>query len=93
MVAEARIEGGARVRALTVPGGAVVRDAEGATLVFAFDPGTATVRARRVDVGAPRGTAVEILGGLREGDAVVVGGQHDLRDGTKVRAVRAQEAP
>ncbi|AHG93008.1 efflux transporter, RND family, MFP subunit (plasmid) [Gemmatirosa kalamazoonensis] len=90
MVAEARIAGSTRVRALTIPGGAIVRDAEGATLAFVLDGASATVHARRVEIGAPRGLSVEILSGLREGDLVVVGGQHDIRDGMKVRATRQE---
>src|SRR3712207_8065977 len=41
------------VRALTVPGEAVVRDAEGATLVFVYFPDERRVYSRRVTVGSP----------------------------------------
>jgi len=95
MVAEAHIGGARVVRALTVPGEAVVRDAEGATLVFVYAPSERRVYGRRVTVGAPIDREVEIRDGLAPGDLVVVAGQQRLRDGARVAATmeRAQPAP
>lgn len=84
MVAEATIEGDRRRSAVTVPAAAVVRDADGATVVYVLDEGGGRAHARRVEVGAPRGDEVEIARGLAAGEPVVVAGQHRLRDGARV---------
>ena len=60
MIAEARIQGNRMTRALTVPGEAVVRDAEGATQVFVYFPAERRVYSRRVTVGSPIDREVEI---------------------------------
>src|SRR5690349_328404 len=51
MIAEASVRGDAMVRALTVPGEAVVHDAEGATLVYVYFPKEQRVYSRRVEIG------------------------------------------
>ena len=86
MIAEARITGDRMVRALTVPGEAVVRDADGATLVFVYFPTEKRVYGRRVTVGSLIGREVEITEGLKADDLVVVSGQQRLRDGALVSA-------
>jgi membrane fusion protein (multidrug efflux system) len=89
MIAEARIEGDRITRALTVPGEAIVRDAEGATLLFIYFPDERRVHARRVAVGSPLGREIEITEGLHAGELVVVGGQDRLREGALVAATAA----
>ncbi len=84
MVAEARILGPAKVRALTVPGEAVVPDAQGAPTVFVYFPDRGRVYARRVEIGAPVGSEVEIRAGLNGGEQIVVSGQQKVREGTQV---------
>ena len=91
MVAEARISNQERVRAITIPGSAIVRDAEGVTLAYVVDSGTGVVHTRRVEIGAPRGLQVEIVHGLAEGEVIVIAGHHRIREGMKVRAVGAKE--
>ena len=91
MVAEARIDNQQKLKAITIPGSAIVRDAEGATVVYVLDGESGSVHTRRVDIGAPRGLSVEIARGLAEGEVIVVGGQHRLREGMKVRALSAKE--
>jgi len=86
MIAEARIRADATVRALTLPGEAVVRDPQGITQVFVYFPEEQRASARRVEVGSVYGREVEIVSGLRPGDAVVVEGQFRLRDGSRVAA-------
>jgi membrane fusion protein (multidrug efflux system) len=85
MIAEAEIESDARVKAMTVPGEAVVRDAQGATLVYVHYPERQRVFERRVEVGAARGTEVEITSGLTATDQVVIAGQGQVREGSLVR--------
>jgi RND family efflux transporter MFP subunit len=85
MIAEATIHTPKQIRRLTVPGSAVVRDAEGATRVFVYSPQEQRVHARRVEISGMYGTDVAITGGVAEGDLVVTGGQHSLREGLKAR--------
>jgi membrane fusion protein, multidrug efflux system len=88
MVAEASITAPGSTTILTVPGAAIVRDAEGATQLFIYEGDEHRVRARRVSVGALIGNEIEITKGLIPGDLVVVGGQHRVRDGMSARAAR-----
>ena len=86
MIAEAHISGNRITRALTVPGEAVVRDAEGATLVFIYFPAEQRVYSRRVTVGAPIDREIEITDGIAPGELVVIAGQERIRDGAAVAA-------
>ena len=86
MIAEVRISGSESVDALTIPAEAVVRDASGVLRVFVYDPKAVRVYARRVAIGAAYGQEVEVQQGLAAGDMVVVGGQHRVREGSKVNA-------
>ena len=84
MVAEARIFGPAKARALTIPAEAIVRDPQGATEVFVYYPDRKRVYAHRIEVGLPAGNEVEIRSGLKGDEQVVVGGQQKLREGSPV---------
>jgi multidrug efflux pump subunit AcrA (membrane-fusion protein) len=84
MVAEASIEGKGQIDALTLPSQAIVRDPQGAPVVFVYFPDQRRVYSRRVEVGSVRGTQVEIKSGLGENDVVVEAGQDRLRDGVEV---------
>ena len=84
MVAEAMIEGGRRTTAVTIPATAVVRNADGATLVFLLDPRSSRVHGRRVTLGPALGEVVEVTSGLAAGELVVVAGQHRVHDGSPV---------
>ena len=86
MIAEAHISGNRITRAFTVPGEAVVRDAEGATLVFIYFPAEKRVYSRRVTVGAPIDREIEITDGVAPGELIVIAGQDRLRDGAAVDA-------
>ena len=84
MVAEATVAGSGRTTAITVPAAAVVRDAEGATLLYLLDTSTSRVHGRRVTLGTTLGETVEITSGLAAGDLVVVAGQQRVREGSLV---------
>ena len=86
MIAEAHISGNRMTRAFTVPGEAIVRDAEGATLVFVYFPAEKRVYSRRVTVGAPIDREIEITNGVAPGELIVIAGQDRLRDGASVTA-------
>lgn len=85
MVAEAEIEGDRRERVLTLPGDAIVRDPQGATLVYVYFPDKQRVFSRRVQVGSPVDTEFAIVSGLTGKDRVVVAGQQLVREGSLVR--------
>jgi len=84
MIAEAEIEGESRENVLTLPGVAVVRDAQGATNVWVYTASKRRVYSRRVEIGRGVGDEVEITRGLQVGESVVVGGQQKMREGARV---------
>jgi multidrug efflux pump subunit AcrA (membrane-fusion protein) len=84
MVSEARIFGSAKVQTLTIPGEAIVPDAQGAPNVYIYFPDRKRVYARRVEIGPPIGTEVEIRSGLRGGEQIVISGQQKVREGSVV---------
>lgn len=84
MVSESRVYGSAMVDALTVPGSAIVRDARGFSLVYVFDGARGRVFARRVELGTLIGSEVEIKSGLKPSDQIVVAGQQNVQEGSKV---------
>jgi len=57
--------------------------------VFVFNDSIATLR--KIYIGEVYNDEVQILSGLNEGDKVVLTGQINLKDGTKVRDIRASE--
>jgi RND family efflux transporter MFP subunit len=83
MVAEARILGPAKIRALTIPAEAVVPDAQGAPNVYIYSPDRKRVYGRRVEVGTPIGNEVEIHS-LQGDEQIVVVGQQKVREGSMV---------
>jgi membrane fusion protein, multidrug efflux system len=86
MIAEVRVENDATITAQTIPAEAVVRDPDGVTRVFVYDATEQRVHARRIEVGAAYGTEVEIRSGLAGDELVVIGGQHRVREGSRVVA-------
>ncbi|MGH7619712.1 MAG: efflux RND transporter periplasmic adaptor subunit [Gemmatimonadaceae bacterium] len=91
MIAEASIQQDNRIKALTIPANAIVRDADGATQVFVYQANEHRVHARRIDVGSVYGKEVEVTSGLTASDVVVVGGQYRIREGSVVEATNATE--
>ena len=84
MIAEVRLDGSGSVDALTIPAEAVVRGADGILHVYVFEARSQRVYARRVVVGAAYGNEVEVQKGIGANDMVVVGGQHRVREGSRV---------
>ena len=81
MVAEAKIAGDQKISMMTLPGEAIVRDDQGATMVFVYFPEQRRVYSKRVKIGAFRGTEVEIKEGLSGNESIVIAGQDHLREG------------
>src|SRR5690606_32150261 len=69
--------------ALRVPIGALFRGGDGGWRVFALAEGRA--RERAVELGHITDEHAEVLGGLAEGDTVIVNPSTALRDGARVR--------
>jgi RND family efflux transporter MFP subunit len=84
MVAEARIRGDRTIKMLSLPIEAIVRDPQGATMVYVYFPDQKRVYARRVETGGLYGREIEISKGIRGDDSVVLAGQERLRDGATV---------
>ena len=84
MVAEADIVCDCKISMMTVPGEAIVRDDQGATMVFVHFPEQRRAYSKRVKIGAFRGTEVEIKEGLSGNESIVIAGQDYLRDGMPV---------
>ncbi len=90
MVAEARIRGDKVVNMLTAPIEAIVRDPQGATMVYIYYPDQKRVYAKRVEIGAPYGRDLEIKSGLSGNEWVVLAGQTRLREGSVVSVTEQQ---
>jgi membrane fusion protein (multidrug efflux system) len=87
MVSEARVFSPAMVNAITVPGDAIIHDPQGVAQVYVYSPERQRVYAKRVDVGGPIGSEVEILSGLTGDEQVVVAGQQNVREGSPAKIV------
>jgi RND family efflux transporter MFP subunit len=92
MVAEARIQGDGMVDLMTLPAETILRDPQGATIVFVYYPEQGRVYAKRVVTGAVYGQEIAIKSGLSIDEAIVFAGQEKLRDGAIVSLV-GQTAP
>ena len=84
MVAEAGIQGDRAVDLMSLPAETILRDPQGATIVFVYYPEQGRVYAKRVEAGAVYGREVAIKSGLSGDEAVVFAGQEKLRDGVIV---------
>jgi RND family efflux transporter MFP subunit len=87
MVAEARIEGDRVVDLMTLPAESILRDSQGATIVFVYYPDQRRVYAKRVETGSVYGREIAIKSGLSGDEAIVFAGQDKLRDGAVVSLV------
>lgn len=92
MIAEARIRGDKIVRMLTLPLEAIMRDPQGATIVYLYFPDQKRVYAKRVETGVVYGREIEIKKGLTGEASVILAGQNRLREGSVV-SVATTEAP
>jgi RND family efflux transporter MFP subunit len=86
MVAQATIRGDRTVSMVTLPGDAVVRDAQGATQVYVYYPDQKRVYAKRVEIGAAVNKNIEIKSGLSGDELIVLAGQTKLKNGQAVTA-------
>lgn len=83
LIAERRaVEGGT---VFLLPPLSLLTAPDGRRYVYVYDPETGTAQERDVEVGLLRDEGVEVLGGLAEGDQVIVAGVSQLSPGLKVR--------
>jgi RND family efflux transporter MFP subunit len=92
MVAEARIQGDRVLDLMTLPAETILRDPQGATIVFVYYPEQGCVYSRRVETGVVYGREIAIKGGLSGDEAIVFAGQEKLRDGAVV-SLEEESAP
>lgn len=93
MVAEARVQGDRKEAMLLLPCEAIVKDPQGATIVYEYRPEARRVVARRVTLGALEGQWVQVRSGLEASSQIVVAGQHFLRDGAPVQVAATAFTP
>lgn len=84
MIVLAKIITDKTIEMLTVPGKAIVREADNLTYVFTSDAQGARALRRRVFPGSVYQSEIEIKNGLEPGDAVIIAGQHKLTDGASI---------
>ena len=74
---------------LSLPIETIVRDPQGATMVYVYFPDRKRVYTRRVETGGVYGSEIEIKRGLTGEESVVLAGQERLRDGAVVSVTAA----
>jgi RND family efflux transporter MFP subunit len=89
MIVRAGIVTDRAVDMLTVPGSAIVRDADNLTYVFVADSKQKLAQRKRVEPGTAIRKEIEIKSGLTAEDAVIVAGQHKLVDGCPITLMDA----
>jgi RND family efflux transporter MFP subunit len=92
MYAEATLSLSKNAKELSVPTEAVARNGNDATVLMVNKENT--VEERQIKLGFEGETNVQVLGGLADGDLVVIGGRSQFRAGQKVRpkAISAKPA-
>jgi membrane fusion protein (multidrug efflux system) len=84
MIAKAQIITHKTIAMITVPGKAIVRDADNLTYVFLVDKEKETALRQRVFPGSVFRNEIEIKEGLNVGDVVIIAGQHKITDGAPI---------
>jgi RND family efflux transporter MFP subunit len=79
-----------RQNVVTIPHLAVVGREVG-EFAYVYDSGSRSVVERKLTIGAFGLDTVEIIDGIREGEAVVIEGVSNLTDGTPVKVVRTDD--
>ncbi len=88
LFARVSISGRIAEKAIVVPDSAIVSTPRGDKILYVVSKGTA--RMRKVKIGLEQGQRVQIVEGIAIGEEVVVSGNLNLKDGTKVRATKAR---
>lgn len=88
MVAETTIDTKQPFKAMTVPVNAVLRDAQGATIVYIYFPDKKKAYSKQVETGSVYGQEAVIKSGLKGDELIVIAGQNKLADGLDVSPVK-----
>lgn len=88
MIANAQIVTDKTIVMVSIPGKAIVRDADNLTYVFLVDKEKATAMRQRVFIGSVFRNEIEIKEGLNAEDVVIVAGQHKITDGAAIMVTR-----
>jgi len=92
MIVQAEIITDRQVDTVTIPGVAIVRDADNLTYAFVVDKEGKAAHRTRVVPGDVFRDEISITKGLKPDDIVVVSGQNKLFDGTPVSIIKDDEA-
>jgi membrane fusion protein (multidrug efflux system) len=84
MIAKAHIITDKTIAMVTVPGKAIVRDADNLTYLFLVYKEKETALRQRVFPGSVFRNEIEIKEGLNIGDVVIIAGQHKITDGAPI---------
>lgn len=87
MVCTASVQGMEKSSGLVIPNQAVLVDETGRNYVYCLDQAGGKASVRFVKLGELLQNGIRIAEGLKEGDSVVVSGQHKLVDGAAVQVV------
>jgi RND family efflux transporter MFP subunit len=85
LVGRARIGTGRQRSQLAIPLGALLEADGDSARVFTIDKDGDIAKVRRIRIGAPRADLIPVLGGLVEGERVIVSGTAYVTDGGRVR--------
>ena len=88
MVAEMSIDTKQPIKVMTVPVESVLRDPQGATIVYVYFPDKKKAYSKRVETGSVYGQETVIKSGLKGGEMIVTAGQNKLSDGLDVSPVK-----
>ncbi|MCP4688874.1 MAG: efflux RND transporter periplasmic adaptor subunit [Desulfobacterales bacterium] len=91
MIVQAEIVTDKAIEMLTIPGRAIVRDADNLTYVFVADAEKGMALRRRVSPGSAYQTEIQIREGVTAEDVVIVSGQHKLTDGAAITMKELEE--
>lgn len=87
MIAKAVIVTDKKIKLLTIPGKAVVRDADNLTYVFVINKETGKAWRKRIFIGSIYKNNIEVKRGLLPADIIITAGQHKLSDGGIVKII------
>ena len=84
MTAEIKMTAHRKSAVITVDGGAVLRDTDNTAYVYLVDENRMRPYKRKITLGRPIGSGMEVLSGLNPNELVVTGGQHKLTEGAPI---------
>lgn len=93
MIVETQIVTDMEVEIITVPGKAIVRDADNLMYVYLAEQSNGMAIRRRIFSGSVHKSEIEIKSGLNTGDVLIIAGQHKLTDGAGIVIIDSHMRP